>query len=90
MTNYTNTVLYIGVTNSLARRVYEHKNKLSPHDSFTKRYNVNKLVFYEQHQDIRNAIDREKQIKSWNRKRKVNLINSMNSDWQDLSGEIYF
>ena len=87
MTNWKNTVLYTGVTNSLARRVHEHKTKIDPR-SFTSRYNMNKLVYVEAFDDIRDAITREKQIKKGPRRRKENLINSMNPEWKDLSNDI--
>ena len=83
LTNQGNTVLYIGVTNNLERRIYEHKNKLI--DGFTKRYNVNKLVYYETTTDVKAAIEREKTLKNLLRKKKENLINSVNSQWLDLS-----
>lgn len=86
MTNKNNTVLYTGVTNDLPRRVYEHKNKLL--DGFTKKYNIDKLVFYEVYDDINNAIAREKQIKGGSRAKKIKLIEEMNSGWKDLLGEI--
>jgi len=82
MTNKNNTVLYTGMTNDLHRRVFEHKNKLL--DGFTKKYNINKLVFYEMYDDIRYAISREKQIKGGTRARKIELIKEMNSGWKDL------
>ncbi len=86
MSNNTNTVTYTGVTNNLLRRIYEHKNKLG--GGFTAKYHIKKLVYYEVHHDIENAIMREKQIKSWPRKNKVKLINTMNQDWHDLYGEL--
>ena len=82
MTNKKNTVIYTGVTNDLIRRVYEHKEKLVK--SFTSRYNINKLVYYEVFQDAENAIVREKQIKGGSRAKKIELINSMNVQWNDL------
>jgi putative endonuclease len=85
MTNKTNRVLYTGVTNDLKRRVYEHKEKLV--EGFTKRYNVDKLVYYEVCEDIENAILREKQIKGWLRGKKIDLIESTNPEWRDLSLE---
>ena len=78
-----NTVLYIGVTNNLVRRVYEHKNKVDT-KSFTARYNVNKLVYYETTNSIESAIEREKQIKAGARKKKEALINAFNPEWKDL------
>jgi putative endonuclease len=85
MTNKTNRVLYTGVTNDLERRVYEHKEKLV--EGFTKKYNVNKLVFYEICADIEGAIACEKQIKGWLRRKKVALIESVNPEWKDLSSD---
>lgn len=82
MTNKTNSVLYTGVTNDLVRRVYEHKNKLV--EGFTKKYNIDKLVFYEVYDDINTAIAREKQIKGGSRKKKLRLIEDMNKSWNDL------
>ena len=75
-------MLYTGITNNLQRRVYEHKNKLA--DSFTSKYNVNKLVYYEIGEDIEGAILREKQIKAGSRKKKDELIKKFNPDWKDL------
>jgi putative endonuclease len=86
MTNKNNTVLYTGVTNDLKRRVYEHKEKLI--DGFTKKYNVNKLVYFETTNDINSAIQREKQIKAGSRQKKIDLINSLNEEWKDLNNEI--
>ena len=83
LTNKSNKVLYIGVTNDLVRRMYEHKNKLV--EGFTKRYNLTKLVYYEVTNDVVSAIKREKQLKNWHREWKINLINQANSDWRDLS-----
>jgi putative endonuclease len=77
-----NGTLYTGVTNDLSRRVYEHKEKII--DSFTKRYNVSILVYYKMHEDINEAIRREKQIKKWNRKWKLQLIEKYNPKWIDL------
>ena len=78
-----NNVIYTGVTNNLIRRVYEHKNSLDK-KSFTSRYCVNKLVYYEYTSDAISAIEREKQIKGWNRNRKNKLVESKNSNWEDL------
>jgi putative endonuclease len=86
MTNPKNTVLYIGVTNNLIRRIYEHKEKLV--GGFTKKYNVTKLVYYEVLKDIENAISREKQLKAGTRQKKIDLINRMNRGWRDLYGEL--
>jgi len=82
MTNNRNTVLYVGVTGDLVKRVYEHKEKLV--EGFTKRYNIVKLVYYEAFEDMENAILREKQIKAGSRQKKVELIARMNPDWCDL------
>ena len=84
MTNNSKT-LYIGVTNDLQRRIYEHKNKLV--EGFTKRYNITKLVYYETTNSIESAIKREKQLKNWKRAWKIELIESMNKDCDDLSEE---
>ena len=81
MTNKYNTVLYVGVTNNLQQRVLQHKNRIS---NFTTRYNVTKVIYWEEFSDIRNAIAREKQIKSWSRERKERLINGINPEWRDL------
>jgi putative endonuclease len=86
MTNKSNGVLYTGVTNDLKRRVYEHKQKRV--EGFTKRYNVNKLVYYEIFDDVESAIFREKQIKGWPRKKKDDLVSGMNSEWRDLYEDI--
>jgi len=86
MANEINTVTYTGVTDDLLRRIYEHKNKII--DGFTKRYNITKLVYFEAHENIENAIMREKQIKSWSRRDKVKLIKSINKDWHDLYDEL--
>ena len=82
MTNKRNAVLYTGITNDLKRRVYEHKEKLI--NGFTKKYHLAKLVYYEIFNDPENAILREKQIKAGSREKKINLINSINKEWQDL------
>ena len=83
LTNTHNSVLYTGVTNDLVRRVHEHKNHLVK-DSFTSRYNVEKLVYYEVTSNVDAALEREKQIKGWNRKRKNKLVESRNPAWNDL------
>ena len=75
--------LYIGVTNNLERRVYEHKHNLNP--GFTAKYNIKKLVYFETTNDISAAIAREKEIKGWKREKKINLIISENPGWKDLS-----
>jgi putative endonuclease len=79
--------LYIGVTNNLERRLFEHKSKLR--EGFTKRYNIDRLVYFEQTEDVLSAITREKQLKSWNRSKKIALVESVNPTWEDLSAEWY-
>ncbi|MGD8537052.1 MAG: GIY-YIG nuclease family protein [Candidatus Aminicenantes bacterium] len=83
MTNKLDSVLYTGVTSNLEKRVYEHKLKLI--EGFTKKYNVDKLVYYEAFDSINDAIEREKQIKSGSRQKKMDLISNMNPSWKDLS-----
>ncbi|MCK5289192.1 MAG: GIY-YIG nuclease family protein, partial [Candidatus Omnitrophica bacterium] len=83
--NKGNNVLYIGVTNNMERRMYEHKNKLIK--GFTKKYNCEKLVWFEDTNDIESAIVKEKQMKNWKRQYKLNVINKMNPDWNDLSND---
>jgi len=85
MTNWNHRVIYLGVTNDLTRRVYEHKNKLVK--GFTEKYNINKLVYFEESGDVRSAIEREKEIKKWRRQKKDALVQSANPKWQDLSEE---
>ena len=85
LTNQNNNVLYIGMTNNLERRIYEHKNKLFK--GFTEKYNVNKLVYYEHTFDVSSAIRREKEIKKWRREKKNALITELNPTWNDLSRE---
>ncbi len=87
MTNKHHTVLYTGVTNDLQRRVLEHREGKG--GVFTKKYNVHKLVYFENGEDVRAAIFREKQIKAGSRQKKINLINSINPEWKDLF-EKYF
>ena len=82
MSNRSRT-LYIGVTNDLVRRVYQHRQRLIP--GFTSRYNIDQLVYYEVTDDIRAAIAREKQLKGWLRAKKIALIEAMNPEWDDLS-----
>jgi putative endonuclease len=86
MTNKSKT-LYTGVTNNLQQRVFQHKAKLVP--SFTAKYNINKLIYYETTGDINSAIAREKQIKGWLRSKKIDLIESVNPEWSDLSKDWY-
>ncbi len=86
MTNKNNSVLYIGVTNNLKRRVWEHKNNIG--SSFVKKYKINKLVYFEVFSDISQAIIREKRLKKWNRDWKIKLIESKNPNWSDLYYQI--
>ena len=86
MTNKSNNVLYTGVTSDLLKRVYEHKEKLV--GGFTKKYRINKLVYYESFGDIENAILREKQIKAGSRNKKIELIKSINAEMKDLYNEL--
>lgn len=83
MANWNNKVIYVGVTNNLERRAYEHKNKLV--DGFTKKYNLTKLVYFEQFSKVEDAIAAEKKIKGWIRSKKNALIESINPNWDDLS-----
>ena len=82
LTNEHGNVMYIGVTNKLERRLFEHKNELV--DGFTKRYHVHKLVYFEQTGDVNAAIAREKQLKGWTRSRKNELVETTNPEWADL------
>ena len=84
LTNSTRT-LYVGVTNDLERRMYEHKNKLVP--GFASKYNVTWLAYYEQTSDVESAIAREKEIKGWRRSKKTALVESLNPLWKDISLE---
>ena len=86
MTSSSGT-LYTGMTNDLKRRVYQHKHKLI--EGFTEKYNVTRLAYYEETQDVQTAIAREKEIKSWRRNKKLELIKSLNPTWQDLSDGWY-
>ena len=87
LTNKTNEVLYIGVTNNLERRLYEHREGTA--DSFSKKYRTHKLVYFEAFSDPVNAITREKQLKRWRREKKDTLVKLQNPDWLDLSEEWY-
>ena len=83
LANSSNVTIYTGVTNNLIKRVYEHKTKADA-ESLTAKYNIHKLVYYEMTNDVRSAIERERQIKSWNRKRKNLLVEKKNPTWIDL------
>ena len=87
LTNDNNTTLYVGMTNDLPTRLWEHRTKQYP-TSFTARYNLSKLVYYEEFDTVDEALDRESFIKGKSRKWKEELISSMNKDWKDLSGEL--
>ena len=86
LTRSRNSTFYVGVTNDLIRRVYEHKIGLA--DGFTKKYEIKKLVYYEYFDDIYNAISREKVIKKWKRRYKINIVESINPQWKDLYFEL--
>ena len=83
MTNYSQTSFYIGITGNLQKRVWEHKNKFV--EGFTKRYNIDRLVYYELTDSVETALNREKQLKRWHRDWKINLIKEMNPQFKDLS-----
>jgi len=86
LSNKTDSTIYVGVTNNLIRRIYEHKNKLI--DGFTKRYNVDKLVYFEVFDSIEEAIKQEKQLKAGSRQKKMDLVNKNNIHWNDLYEDI--
>lgn len=83
LTNWNNQVMYVGVTNDLNRRIYEHKNKMV--EGFTAKYNLSKLIYFEETNDINAAIAREKEIKRWRREKKNKLVEQLNPQWKDLS-----
>ena len=83
LSNWCDSVLYIGITSNLPRRLYEHKNHLV--DSFSSKYNTHKLVYFETTSDVYSALSREKQLKKWRREKKNALIESVNPKWEDLS-----
>ncbi len=86
LTNFRNTTFYIGVTNDLIRRIYEHKNEVV--EGFTERYKLKKLIYFEEYQDPKEAIAREKQLKNWHREWKLNLIKTVNPTFLDLYEQI--
>ena len=86
VTNQRKTVLYTGITSELVKRTIQHKEKKFP--GFTQRYNVDRLVYYESHEMVEDAIKREKQIKGWTRRKKEKLINKFNPEWKDLFEDI--
>ena len=83
LTNWNHRVMYVGITNQLERRLYEHQHELN--DGFTKKYHVHQLVYFETTEDVKAAIAREKQIKGWTRARKNALVEQMNPEWKDLA-----
>ncbi len=85
LSNWDDSVLYIGVTSNLPKRLFEHRNGLA--DGFTKKYNVHKLVYFEEASYMRSALEREKQLKGWTRSKKNALIRKLNPDWKDLSAD---
>ncbi len=85
LTNWNNKVMYVGVTNDLQRRIYEHREKNVK--GFTEKYNIKKLVYYEQTSDIEVALNREKEIKKWRREKKDRLVEKINPSWRDLSDD---
>ena len=85
LTNYNETTFYIGVTGNLEKRIWQHKNKVV--DSFSKKYNLTKLVYYELTENVEAALNREKQLKRWHREWKINLIKQMNPNFDDLSAD---
>ncbi|MFN3235381.1 MAG: GIY-YIG nuclease family protein [Gammaproteobacteria bacterium] len=86
LTNKTHTTLYIGITSNLITRIWQHKSKQL--SGFTKKYNVNKLIYFEEYDDVSYAIHREKRLKEWKREWKINIINKFNPDWKDLYFEL--
>ena len=87
LANATNTVVYTGVTSNLIRRIYEHREEADP-KSFNAQYHVHRLVYFEETCDVHAALEREKQIKGWNRARKNKLVEKKNPDWEDLYPQI--
>ena len=83
LTNWNNKVIYVGITNDLRRRLFEHKSKLVK--GFTEKYNIYKLIYYESTSDVESAIGREKEIKKWRREKKNKLVETTNPEWKDLS-----
>lgn len=85
MTNKSGT-LYIGVTSNLQKRIWEHKNKVV--GGFTKKYNIDRLIYFEQTENVMSALEREKQLKKWGRQKKIDLINKANPEWEDLYNKL--
>ncbi|MGQ0827048.1 MAG: GIY-YIG nuclease family protein [Bacteroidota bacterium] len=88
LTNKNKTVIYIGVTNNLERRIYEHENDFKNKYKFTSKYNCRYLIYYERFTDVNQAIARETELKKWRREKKNNLINTINPEWKFLNEEI--
>ena len=86
MASKRNGTLYVGSTSDLTKRVWEHKNKVT--DGFTKKYKIDKLTYFEQTENIMSALEREKQLKKWNRTKKINLINKTNPNWEELYNKL--
>ena len=87
LTNMRNGTLYVGMTNNLERRVFEHKNGVL--EGFTKKYGLNTLIYFEVHQNVNDAILREKQLKKWKRQWKIDLVEKENPDWNDIARDWY-
>ncbi len=87
LVNANNKVIYVGMTNNLERRIFEHKNSLI--EGFTAKYNINKLVYFEETKDVTTAISREKEIKKWRREKKNALVEQTNPAWSDLSPDLF-
>lgn len=85
MTNKSGT-LYIGVTSNLSKRIWEHKNKAVK--GFTEKYNIDRLIYFEQTENVMSALEREKQLKKWSRKKKIDLVNRLNPEWEDLYNKL--
>jgi putative endonuclease len=85
LTNWNGKVMYVGVTKDIMRRLFEHKHKLIP--GFTSKYNVQKLVYFEETEDVLTALEREKEIRRWRREKKNSLVKKKNPEWKDLSSE---
>jgi len=86
ITNRSNSVLYIGVTNRLSRRTWEHRERVQA--GFASKYQCKKLIYYEHYHDVRDAIARESQLKKWSRAKKIDLINRLNAGWEDLGADV--
>ena len=87
LTNYSKTVLYVGFTNNIIRRIIEHKNNLGC--KFTRKYKLKQLIYFEQCEDVYRMMEREKEIKRWRREKKINLVKSVNPNLNDISGKLF-